>query len=121
MKNPVAFFLAILAFALAAIALYGSHAEANVTPPPDEQVTTTQTFGATTIKTTILDNSKYPEILVALECTGDNVDAVVTPCRAELLKQCPDGGNVEAIAETPVGVMPMGIHLIVRCVHEPSI
>ena len=98
-----------------------NHAQAGEAVPDPETTTTSYTVGTTTIRTTILDNTKYPEIVVQLICMGDSVDGVVTPCRAELLKQCPDGGNVLHIEETPEGVTPMGIALVVRCVHEPSI
>ena len=121
MKNPVAFSLALIAFVLACIGLFGSYAKAGEAVPDPETATTTQTDGTSTVRTTILDNSKYPEIVVQLICMGDSPDAVVTPCRAELLKQCPDGGDVLSIEETPEGVTPMGIALVVRCVHEPSI
>jgi hypothetical protein len=121
MKNPVAFSLALIAFILACIGLFGSYAKAGDAAPVPETATTTYMVGTTTIRTTILDNTKYPEIVVQLICMGDSVDGVVTPCRAELLKQCPDGGNVLHLEETPEGVVPMGIALVVRCVHEPAI
>lgn len=121
MKNPVAFILAIIALVLAVWGLASRPAQAGDAVPSPETATTSYMVGTSTITTTILDNSKYPEILVAIKCTGDTVDGVVTPCRAELLKQCPDGGTVEAMAETPEGVRPLGIQLIVRCFHEPTI
>jgi hypothetical protein len=115
------YWLTIVSFALAILATWAYYADQASAAAPEPGATITKTVGTSTVRTTILDNSKYPEIVVKLECTGDTVDGVVTPCRAELLAQCPDGGDVVAIAETPEGVTPLGIMLVVRCIHEPSI
>lgn len=117
MKKLIAVWLAVFALALAGLALFTKPADAAV---PDTSTVTT-TAGDTVVKATILDGSKWPEVLLSLECTGTEVDSVVTECRKALLAWCPDGGNIEAIAETPEGVLPLGIALVVRCVHEPSI
>lgn len=113
MKNPLAFGLALAALMLSIWGLATKHAQA-----AEESDEHTYNVGTTVIKTAVLDRSKAPEIVVSIICVGDTEDGVVLPCTAELKHQCPNGGNIMHAEETPQGFKPLGIALLVRCIHE---
>lgn len=119
--KTTAYCLTICAAALAVAALWlynGEKAHA-------ADVTTTNIYASdtgtdTVAKSTILDNSRYPDIIVKIECSGSDVDDMVSQCAELLRATCPDGGTVKEAGETPVGVIPARVEVVVACRHEPS-
>lgn len=67
----------------------------------------------TVVEATILDNSRYPDILASLKCSDSDIGDMVSSCRAKLNELCPDGGTVKEMGETPAGVLPARIEIVV--------
>ena len=74
----------------------------------------------TVVKSTITDNSQYPEIVARLSCSGSDVSDMIEQCRIALHTLCPDGGIVSDLGETGPGVLPAQIAMTLKCRHEPA-
>lgn len=74
----------------------------------------------TVITSTITDNSSYPNITANLDCSGSDIDDMITQCRQALQALCPDGGTVSDLGETGPGVLPARIVMTLACRHEPG-
>ena len=104
MKNPLAFFLAIIAIMMAIYGLASRPAHANDTVVHMEMV----------------DDSKYPDVVFKLGCSGTDVDDVVARCVAERDRLCPVGGKIIVVAQSPDGVTPIAALFLVACRRVPS-
>jgi hypothetical protein len=98
MKNPFAFFLAVLAVALSMIALYSKNAEA--------------VQNDTRIEVTLSPGFNMPNQIV---CQGSEIDDMIAMCWEALKKMCPEGGRLSNMEETEPGVLPARIKFDVRC------
>lgn len=76
--------------------------------------------GDTEVKTTIIDNSAYPDILAVLQCSGSDINDMINACGTALRELCPDGGTLKQARESAVGVLPARIELLVACRHEAT-
>lgn len=74
----------------------------------------------TTVRTTTLDSTDYPNIVTKIECAGSDVNDMISTCAKALRELCPDGGIVRELGETPAGVLPARIELTIACRHEPA-
>lgn len=113
-----AYWLTIGALAVAAAVLWTynkAHADGLVT-----NVYASNSPTDTVVKSTILDNSKYPDIVVKIECEGSDISDMVSTCATLMREQCPDGGTITELGETPVGVLPAQIEITIACRHEAS-
>jgi hypothetical protein len=104
-----------IALAIAALWLYNGQAQAD-----SYSYVAASTGTDTVVKSTILDNTEYPKIVAQLDCSGTDINDMVGQCSAALRELCPDGGEVQAMGETPAGVLPAKIRLLIACKHEPG-
>ena len=103
-------FLMICAAVLACMALWSynkAHADTYVS-----------TETGTSVTTTVLDSAAG---IVKLDCEGTNISDMISECRKALVKACPEGGTVKEMGETPEGVLPAQVMLVVACRHESAI
>lgn len=118
--KTTAYWLTLCATALAVVVLWTLHSvQANAADLTTVTYVSTQPTD-TTVRSTILDNTSYPEIVARLECSGSDISDMVSSCATALRSLCPDGGTVKELGETPAGVIPARIEIVVACRHEPS-
>lgn len=115
MKKIGMYLLYVAAMLMAATALWSF----NAAEAAEQEITRTDVsvgvMNDTTIATTVLDNSAYPDIVARLECSGSDIPDMIAACRTALEKLCPDGGSVSEMGETPEGALPAKIMFVIAC------
>lgn len=76
--------------------------------------------GDTETKTTIIDNSSYPDIVAVLQCSGSDINDMINACGAALRELCPGGGTIKEARGSAEGVLPARVELVVACRHEAT-